>query len=229
MPFKPVVALSDIAPVTQVEGDVASPGTGAQASRYDHRHGMPSTYTPSLAHTFLVPYHFHFSTTVDSGTHATLYDHGIEVGIDGVVGDVQAYAQSEDTYLYVTFKCKTKISWTPGEVSNDVYYFVLGFNIHDVAPWIQMKVDADRCYCHNSADGVAASATAVSGLFGTTEADYEIVWTSSEIKFYKDGALVATHTSNIPTSAITVNVQARNKDTAVAGTYWGRVRWIEVS
>jgi len=48
MPFRPaVVALSDIAPVTQAEGDAPSPGTGGEASRYDHRHGMPSTYTPS--------------------------------------------------------------------------------------------------------------------------------------------------------------------------------------
>jgi len=46
MPFIIKIPLSDVAPVTQAEGDAPSPGTGAQASRYDHRHGMPADYTP---------------------------------------------------------------------------------------------------------------------------------------------------------------------------------------
>jgi len=58
MPFDPISfalakkamrspPLSDVSPVTQAEGDVATAGTGGEASRYDHRHGMPSAYTPT--------------------------------------------------------------------------------------------------------------------------------------------------------------------------------------
>jgi len=47
MPLINPVILSDIAPVTQAEGDTASAGTAGEASRQDHRHGMPSSYTPT--------------------------------------------------------------------------------------------------------------------------------------------------------------------------------------
>lgn len=37
-----VIDLSDVAPVTQAHSDAASAGSGAQASRDTHRHGMPA-------------------------------------------------------------------------------------------------------------------------------------------------------------------------------------------
>jgi len=55
----PAPVLSDLAPVTQAEGDAPSPGIGAEASRYDHRHGMPATYTPSA--------HAHDAAEITSG------------------------------------------------------------------------------------------------------------------------------------------------------------------
>jgi len=57
MPFDPISfalakkamrspPLSDVSPVTQAVGDTASAGTGGEASRQDHRHGMPAAGIP---------------------------------------------------------------------------------------------------------------------------------------------------------------------------------------
>jgi len=47
MPISNPLTLSDTVPVTQAEGDIADAGNAIEASRQDHRHGMPSEYTPS--------------------------------------------------------------------------------------------------------------------------------------------------------------------------------------
>jgi len=54
MPIQNPLALSDTAPVTQAEGDTADAGSALEASRQDHRHGMPSTYSPDEAKTTLI-------------------------------------------------------------------------------------------------------------------------------------------------------------------------------
>jgi len=67
MPFDPISfalakkamgspPLSDVSPVTQAEGDVPSPGTATEASRQDHRHGMPATYKATVQPTVGLTY-----------------------------------------------------------------------------------------------------------------------------------------------------------------------------
>jgi len=59
MPVSNPLALSDTVPVTQAEGDTPDAGIAGEASRQDHRHGMPATYTPSA--------HVHDTANITTG------------------------------------------------------------------------------------------------------------------------------------------------------------------
>jgi len=241
MPFIIKIPLSDVAPVTQAEGDVASPGTGTQASRYDHRHGMPSTYTPSthesthprggsdpidseldlLTIPAYLPVELDFSVTADAGTHGTLGGLSVECGVDGVVGAVTAYALSTETFLNKNLEFKGYIDHDPGEVYDDRWYHQIGFGDAAYNNVCFFVVSADRNRCDTVSAGSYTS-TYISGLLNNSKASYKIVWSAAEVKFYKNGVLQATHTTNIPTVAIPVSVRCTNLDTATAVTSWTR-------
>jgi len=259
MPFDPVSfalakkamrspPLSDSPPVTQAEGDTASPGTGAEASRYDHRHGMPSVYTPS-AH---APAHgsagadpitaeidiralptllflaYEFTASYPAGTHVTLEDFSAEAGVDGVAGDVRAYAIGPSYAPPKTIEFKMQLDHTPGEVSDARWWH--GVGIDDGADtalvvWLVQNDQSSVC----TRVGAAGTSTFLPGEITDKKESYKIEWTATQVKFYKEGVLKATHTTNIPTTSTTLRVKCENRDTATAVTSWTRGWFIKVT
>jgi len=168
-----------------------------------------------------LPVELDFTISADTGTHATLAGLSVECGVDGVAGPVTAYALSTETFLNKNLAFKGYIDHDPGEISDDRWYQGIGFNDAAYNNACFFAVSADRNRCDTVSAGSYTS-TYISGLLNNSKASYKIVWSAAEVKFYKNGVLQATHTTNIPTIAIPVRIHCTNLDTVNAVTSWTR-------
>jgi len=87
--------------------------------------------------------------------------------------------------------------------------------------WIDFRQvgTAERVTC--SVDGVTSLSTTLTGTLAqvwTTEKEFKIDWESNRLRFYVDGALIATHTTRIPVVAMPFFCKVENGSTAPAAT-----------
>jgi len=168
-----------------------------------------------------LPVELDFSVTADAGTHGTLGGLSVECGVDNAAGPVTAYALSTETFLNKNLGFKGYIDHDPSEVYDDRWFHQIGFGDAAYNNVCFFAVSGDRNRCDTVSGGTYTS-TYVSGLLNNTKASYKIVWTATEVKFYRGGTLQAIHTTNIPVTAIPVSVRCTNLDTVNAVTSWTR-------
>jgi len=83
-----------------------------------------------------------------------------------------------------------------------------------LAEWVDPKSNAIQFECLSGIEAVRSisagseTSTFPTGRVWTTEHTFKIEWKSTSIKFYEDGTLLATHTTNIPTIDLRPYIEA---------------------
>jgi len=79
-------------------------------------------------------------------------------------------------------------------------------------------IDGSALYASN-ADGTTQTKTTISGITTTVINLYQIVYTPTEIKFYVNGALEATHTTNLPTGYMYIAYYIKGDSNGLTSSY----------
>lgn len=111
-------------------------------------------------------------------------------------GTISSILLTKPQYHFGTYKCRGKIYL--GGTPNVLY--VMGFERHHgfcEEGIIGFYRGANYYNVITAWDG-SYTITSLSGQDWTVEREFKIVWTSTQVDFYVDGALVASHTTDIP-------------------------------
>jgi len=253
MPFKPVVALSDIAPVTLAEGDVADAGTAGEASRQDHRHGMPSAYTPSahaVSHViggadmlFALFDDFLGNALRPEWTFTDDYNGVLVTGATGVLYETTngyyrittSGADNSNGALHTSMKFinagknpvgECRMANAPGGTPGSQGPEIWFFLLRTDANNFIAYYNHCRLGRHFHTRAATVDTITTVGSYDSAMRTIKIEATASQCKCYEDGSLVATHTTNIPTGDGEVVLYA-DSETPSADNYDFDYIWVK--
>lgn len=128
---------------------------------------------------------------------AEIYDGELELA--GSAGSTRTMT-GQDTYNFEVIEFRVKVDSASDKI-------LIGFNSADSSSYVRFSLESGTVECENS-DGVASqTSTTVDSVTQTDYNYYRIEWAPGQARFFVNGVLQITETSNVPTALLTPYVQ----------------------